>query len=93
MAALVENGNDVAEFLGLTSKKLTSQGKFQFYETLGKEESAILDILKRNREGMNIDELSRITNIPIGTITGIVLKMEISSLIYALPGGKYRICK
>lgn len=93
MAALVENGNDVAEFIGLESKRSTPQGKFPFYEAIGQEESAILDILKRNREGINIDELSRITNISIGTLTGIVLKMEISSLIYALPGGKYRICK
>lgn len=93
MAALVENGNDVIENIGLEQKigKIQDRRVKQIELTI--DEQLILDTLNRQREALNINEISRITNIATDKLPLILLNLEMNSLIYALPGENYRICK
>lgn len=93
MATLVENGNDVIENMGLRRQNEKSKTIEKRYIAQTIDEELILDTLKRQREAININEISRITGIGSDKLPLLLLNLEMNSLIYALPGENYRICK
>lgn len=93
MAALIENGNDVIENIGLTRRIKESGIKGCEKIELSLNEILIIDTLKRQREALNINDIARITHISPHELPLLLLNLEMNSLIYALPGENFRICK
>ncbi len=64
--------------------------KHKISDTLEGEEKTIAELLL-NKESLMIDEISWQTNIPISRLSSLLLTMEFSGLITALPGKKFRL--
>lgn len=90
VAALVENGTDVARILGLPcEKKLPSQTTLDLFSDDDNE--ALLLKLLTDKGGMNIDEMVAITGISVNELSALLLKLELEGKIIALPGKNYII--
>ena len=70
------------------SKKVVK--KFNF-SSLSNEERAIAELLKARDSELQIDEISWRTQIPINKLPALLINMEFSNILKALPGNKYKL--
>ncbi|GHV67187.1 DNA processing protein DprA [Bacteroidia bacterium] len=95
-AALVENGDDIIKLLNLTPKiEKPEQMTLDFWTEDNEDsnnstdnETAVLQILadQGSNKGSSIDELSRLSSIPINELTPLMLKLELEGKVQSLPG-------
>lgn len=85
---IVIEAGEILEELGI-SQMQSAKRKVQSLDNLTKQEKQILEILEN--EGKHIDEVCRILNLPAATISGTLLKLEISGFVRSLGSGIY--CK
>ncbi|MBI5219410.1 MAG: DNA-protecting protein DprA [Bacteroidia bacterium] len=88
-AALIESVNDLEYILGWDTKsdKKDLQQVIPFI-TLSDDENNIFRLLKDSGE-MNIDSISYQLDIPVNTLSALLLNLEFSGLIKSLPGKVY----
>lgn len=90
VAALVENGTDVARILGLScEKKHYGQTVLNLFDTEDNE-TVILKLLA-DKGGMNIDEMCIASRISTGELSALLLKLELEGRVTALPGKNYTL--
>ncbi len=87
IAALVENANDVARILDLPYIQSPEQMSLNLFQA-DESESLVLKVLTEEN-GMNIDELSIFTGIPVNELASILLKLELEEVVSSLPGKHY----
>lgn len=91
IAALTENGTDVAKILGLDYEKQQNiQTSLDLFDTGDNEVLATRILTEKN--GLNIDELSILCKISVNELSSILLKMELEGKLMALPGKRYILC-
>lgn len=93
MAALIENGIDLIENIGLKMRVTNKKNNRCDNIALTIDEKVILDSLRRQTTPLNINEIARITRIAQNALPIMLLNLEMNSLIYALPGENYKIRK
>lgn len=90
VAALVENGTDVANILGISAEpQLPVQTSLDLFDA-GENETIILKLLG-DKSNLNIDEISATTHIPVNELSSIFLKLELEGKVSALPGKNYKL--
>ncbi|MDR2626660.1 MAG: DNA-processing protein DprA [Dysgonamonadaceae bacterium] len=92
-AALVENAEDICQFLNWEAKTGKTPDAVQqtLFIELNEQEQTIYDLLKQHKEGLQINLLASQINIPISRLSMILFELEMKSAIKCLPGGVYRI--
>ena len=70
------------------SKKVIKKVDFS---SLSAEEKTIAELLKTRDSELQIDEISWRTQIPINKLPALLINMEFSNVIKALPGNKYKL--
>ena len=88
-AALVENGNDILEFLNWTKKEIKAKPQRELFIELSEEEKRIYDALRENELG--IDELTLLVQLQPSIIAGSLLNLEFQGLVISLPGKRYKL--
>lgn len=90
MAALTENGEDIANALGL---KYIPPGPVQTsLDIFGvNDREAFVKKLLQTKGCLNIEEISKFLSIPTSELNVILLKLEFEGYILALPGKNYTI--
>lgn len=88
IAALVENGKDVAHLLNYpVSSSQTTLSSSSLPQKEG-EESLLLNLLKEKKQ-LHIDELKRILPLTPGKLAALLLQLEMEGKIMGLPGFYY----
>lgn len=91
IAALVENGTDVARILGIDyEKKHNFQTALDLFDD--KDNEMLVTKILTEKNGLNIDELSILSKISVNELSPVLLQMELQGILVALPGKKYVIC-
>lgn len=88
IAALVENGEDIARVLGIPLRPAEEEHPTLFSDI--SEESIILKILAE-QGSMNIDDLNRATQIPLPQLSALLTTLELQGKVLSLPGNSYAL--
>lgn len=88
VAALTENGQDVAIVLGLSDAPVCSRQQTLDLFYTENQERLIFECLEKEND-LGIDDLARLTGIPSGELAATLLKLELEGKILSLPGKKY----
>lgn len=91
-AALLETADDIEYLLGWERIKRPKVIQKKIFEDLNNEEKLVFDILK-TEDKLNIDVLRLKSEIPISTISSILLNLEFKGLVKSLPGKIYSIVR
>jgi DNA processing protein len=92
-AALITSGEDIVKSMmwDETSKKNTEKGEQKkILFDLNQEEQLIVDTLQ-TKNGLNIDELTIITNLNISVLTMTLIMLEFKGIINCLHGKRYML--
>ncbi len=93
-AALIESADDVIRFMNWeTKKKHAGHVQTILFEDLSDEEQMIMAAIRREEEGINVNELTVALNLPFSKLSSRLLEMEFKGLVKCLPGGMYRVVK
>ena len=93
-AALICSAEDLVKAMGwdASSQSPTAVQKQLFPEMdLTSEEKAVMDILRESENGVQIDSLVYLTDIPVGRLRSMLFNLEMKGLVQPLPGGCYRV--
>lgn len=88
-AALVENGNDILDFLNWSKKETKSNPQRELFIELSPEEKLIYDALAKSELG--IDELTIAVQLSPSVLAGCLLNLEFQGLIASLPGKRFKL--
>ncbi len=89
-AALVESAADIEYLLSWDIRSGRQQAVQQaLFSTLGDEEKKIMEALREEQE-LQIDVLCHKTGLPIHQLSSLLLQLEFTGLVRALPGNRYR---
>ena len=61
------------------------------YSNLSHDERAVIETLNTDQAGMQLDELSWKSQIPLNKLASILLSLEFSGLVKTMPGKKYKL--
>ncbi len=90
-AALIQSATDVIQLLGWEQTQKTKQTiQKQLFVTLSSDEELLVNLLK-DKEGINIDELSLLSKMPMSKVSAVLLTLEFSGIVKSLPGKIYRL--
>lgn len=95
-ATLITSAQDVIDTMGWQSAKVKDEQRTrgiqtQMFHDLTPEQQMIMEQLQQS--DMQINAISRNTQIPIGKITAVLFEMEMKGLVKALAGGMYHLIK
>jgi Predicted Rossmann fold nucleotide-binding protein involved in DNA uptake len=63
----------------------------ELFMTLDPDEQMVVDLLRADEEGVNIDSLHHASSRPLSKLSSILLNLEFKGVIKALPGKKYAL--
>lgn len=89
-AALAENHQDIEYLLDWIPDKTRPPVQRTLFTEMTDDEKKIFEMLDREGE-MNIDQISRIIEMPVHKLSSFLLQMEFNGLIKSYPGNMYRI--
>ena len=92
IAALIENGKDIARILGISIPNCPVEEKTPNLFSDTPEETIILKTLT-DQGDTDIDTLNTITRIPIPKLSALLTELELKEKIHSLPGKNYIINK
>ncbi len=69
----------------------STEDKYYDYSKLSEEEKSIIETLQMDKDGINLDELSWKSQIPLNKLASLLLSLEFSGVVKSLPGKKYRL--
>ncbi|MEE1315864.1 MAG: DNA-protecting protein DprA, partial [Prevotella sp.] len=95
-ATLITSAQDVIDTMGWQSARVKDEQRTrgiqtQMFHDLTPEQQMIMEQLQQT--DMQINTISRNTQIPIGKITAVLFEMEMKGLVKALAGGMYHLIK
>lgn len=91
-AALINNAEDLAYLMGWRDVKAPAQQQLNLFENLSHQELSVVECL-RSTDAMQINELSRVTKMPIQQLLALLLQMEFKGMVQQLPGNRYKVCR
>lgn len=89
-AALVENANDILEFMRWTKDEVKPKTQRTLFIEFTPEEKLIYEILLEKEE-VGIDELTARVSLSPSAIAGNLLNLEFQGIINSLPGKRYKL--
>ncbi|MBO5960242.1 MAG: DNA-processing protein DprA [Paludibacteraceae bacterium] len=90
-AALIESAEDLIKQMGWEVHSTPKEGvQTQLFESLTPTELQIIEVLRKHRDGIHINELAVIINQTFSTTSSLMLAMEFKGLVRPLPGGMYK---
>ena len=92
-ASLIMNAEDFVQAMGwdYQTKAKTGNVQRELFPELSSEEKIIIEVLEKNTEGMQINNLVVACNIPISQMSSILFELEMKGVIRAMAGGIYRL--
>jgi DNA processing protein len=92
-AALIENSTDLEYMLGWTRRELQDLGvQPSLFNELEDDEKVIINLLS-DKQLHSVDSLCINSDMHVGKVSSLLLKLEFSGLVYCLPGNLYRLCR
>jgi DNA processing protein len=89
-AALVENSDDIEYYLDWRPDKLKAPVQRVLFNELTDDERTVFEFISKEGE-MNIDQICRLTEMPVYKLSSLLLQMEFNGIIKCYPGNIYRI--
>jgi DNA processing protein len=89
-ASLIENAEDVEYLMGWEKNENISPQIKMSMNDLSKEEALIYSFIEKNGS-ISLNDISFSTKIPLSKLMGILLSLELKSMLYSLPGNMYTI--
>ncbi len=95
-AGLITSTDDLIRAMNWEEKEHSVQNKkeevqLSLFENLTTEEQIILSELRKEPNGVNVNELSITLNIPYSKLSTLLLGIEFKGLVQCLPGGVYKV--
>jgi DNA processing protein len=92
-ASLITSINDIEYIMNWqpATAHTEQEEKYYDYSQLSEEEKIIIDLLKGQKDGMVIDEISWKSQITLNRLASILLNLEFNGIVKSLPGKKYRL--
>lgn len=91
-AALIQSAADLIYILGWEKKSKNPKAPQQkkLFVELSKDEEILIELFKGN-ELVSIDELCYSSNLPMSKVSALLLNLEFSGIVKALPGKAYKL--
>lgn len=91
-ASLIESAEDVIKMMNWETSEVKSKEVVQpsLFEDLSDEEEAVITLLRKNTDGINVNELALQLNKPFSRLSSQLLEMEFKGLVKCMPGGVYK---
>ena len=89
-ALIYTSAKDLVYYLNWDQESTENKNKKVVLPELTQEEEKVYQLLSGITEGVNIDELSWKSGIPINQIASVLLSMEFKGIVKALPGKKFK---
>lgn len=84
------SADELIETMGWTPRETGEGTQKQLFVDLSPQEEAIVDYLRQNGD-TQINALTVATGIPVGRLMGMMMQLEMSGLVMAIPGSRYRL--
>lgn len=95
-ASLIESAEDIIRFMNWEITQTPEANKSvqtALFEDLSDDEQTVHCHLRQYPDGINVNELTVLLNIPYSKLSSLLLEMEFKGLVKCLPGGMYRVVK
>lgn len=89
-AHLLTSPEQLLTYMGWTPEKKETGEQLALSEALDHNEQLIFELL-REKEKLSLDAISVISQIPRAQLSSLLLKMELSGFLQALPGKRYQL--
>ena len=92
-AALITSAYDFVEAMNwevTTTKKSGEDLQTELFPDLSSDESAVMNALRENSDGLQVNQMVVLLNIPINRLLPLLFEMEMKGLVKAVAGGCYR---
>lgn len=92
-AALITSAYDFVEALNwevATVKKSTEDLQTELFPEMSAEESSVMTALRENSDGLQVNQMVVMLNIPINKLLPLLFEMEMKGFVKAVAGGRYR---
>ena len=73
-----------------TAKKSAEELQTELFPDLSPDESAVMTALRENSDGLQVNQMVVLLNIPINRLLPLLFEMEMKGLVKAVAGGCYR---
>lgn len=89
---LITSAEELVKAMGWESKPRTEKTvQRELFPDLSEEETAIVTLLQKIPDGLQINTLVVETNIPVHKMSALLFELEMKGVVRALAGGIYRI--
>jgi len=94
-ASLIVSADDILRFMSWEKQNsgLPSNVQTALFLDLSDHEQQIVNLLRQNSEGIQLNELAIQLEKPVSKISSMLLEMEFKGVVKCLPGNLYRIVK
>ena len=92
-AALVESADDILLAMQWDANASRDIVQTELFVDCTPEQQQLLDILRKDEEGLHINQVVLAAQKPYSEVSATLLQMEFSGLVKSLPGGIYRALK
>lgn len=92
-AALITSAYDFVEAMNwevATKKKSANELQTHLFPEMTTEESAVMETLRANSDGLQVNQMVVQLNIPINKLLPLLFEMEMKGYVKAVAGGRYR---
>lgn len=94
-ASLIESAADIIKFMNWQKSEIEKISNIQtsLFLELNAEEQELVDLLRKNKDGLQLNNMAIKLNKPISKMSALLLEMEFKGLLKCLPGNVYKIAK
>lgn len=94
-ASLIESADDILRFMNWAKQDSTSTAAVQtsLFLDLSDDEKEMVTLLRKNADGIQVNELGIALSKSFSNISSLLLEMEFKGVVRCLPGGIYKIIK
>lgn len=92
-AALITSAWDFVEAMNwevAAKKKSASKTQAELFPELTQDETSVITLLRKNSDGLQVNQMVVLLNIPINKLLPLLFEMEMKGYIKAVAGGCYR---
>ncbi|GAB1416496.1 DNA-processing protein DprA [Paludibacter sp.] len=92
-ASLIESPEDFINLMGWNEiTKNTQTVQTEMFTSLTEDELKVYSLLRKNPDGLHVNELAILSENTYSKLTSILLDMEFKGLVKNIPGGVYKTC-
>lgn len=94
IASLTESASDICKMMNWEKSNIQKPKQLELFVKLDEKEQKIVDALKMTElDSLSIDKLLYLTDINLGQLSSILLKLEFKGVVENLPGARYMLLK